>query len=188
MGNTILMHAAALGLAEIVSMILERLSAIHRVIYVGTWFLQSFYYLKLLFLNENFKGHRNCSGLTAVDVAEQSGHKILASTLMNRKSPYTFPGRTSSSLFADPRQLDSDKEPVFFNSNESISRRSSDSSYYSRSSGSIVLSSDESIRDSPVVALLPGPLRTYRIHASAIGIEPIVETNSPTGRASTSIL
>lgn len=35
-GNTALMHAAKIGLAEVVSLILTQLSAVHRVICLGT--------------------------------------------------------------------------------------------------------------------------------------------------------
>lgn len=34
-GNSALMHAASLGLTEIVAIILERLSTVHRMIYLG---------------------------------------------------------------------------------------------------------------------------------------------------------
>lgn len=34
-GNNCLMHAASLGLTEIATTILERLSAVHRIIYLG---------------------------------------------------------------------------------------------------------------------------------------------------------
>ncbi|XP_046446234.1 ankyrin repeat domain-containing protein 34A-like [Daphnia pulex] len=85
-GNSALMHAASLGLTDIVTIILERLSAVHRMIYLG---------------------QKNRKGLTAGNLAEGFEKKELAD-LLSWKSTYFLPDNFEG--FADPRQLEQGKK------------------------------------------------------------------------------
>ena len=130
-------------------------------------------------------GQKNQDGLTACDFAERANHKSLAE-LLSWKNPFLFPAGTLPE-FANPQQLNSsldllmedDEEKAVVVMNTNVKERG-DSSYYS---GSITLSSDESLKNSPVAALQPGPVRRYRVQSTDIGIEPIpFITSSSTGK------
>ncbi|KAK4020325.1 ankyrin repeat domain-containing protein 34B [Daphnia magna] len=95
-GNSALMHAASLGLTEIVTIILDRLSAVHRMIYLG---------------------QKNRNGLTAGNLAEGSEKKELAD-LLSWKNQYFLPRNFEG--FAYPRQLDQEKHTSATNRSDGL--------------------------------------------------------------------